>query len=80
MRCKCCDAIMTTVEMTRLRPNGEYEDLCSECGRIVFLDVENIFVEQREYAFGHLTEGILSCTNYEFKDGLGSDPSLDDIY
>ncbi len=70
-RCRSCDCILTTVEMTRKKPDDSYEDLCSSCGRLVFLDVEDLFVDDfSRYVLGEFTEnyyvhaGILDNTGY----------------
>lgn len=65
MRCKCCDALLTTREALRKKSDGSFEDLCSRCGLVVFLDLEDLFVEHREYAHGELTESILRAVGYE---------------
>lgn len=54
-RCKSCDAILTTNEMSRTKDDGTPEDLCGGCGYLVFLDVEDMFVAH-EYAQAHITE------------------------
>ena len=34
MRCKACDTIMTDYELTRVAPNGQYYDMCSDCVKV----------------------------------------------
>lgn len=65
MRCKCCDTMLTTRESLRKKTDGSFEDLCSRCGLVVFLDLEDLFVERREYAHGELTESILRAVGYD---------------
>ncbi len=56
-RCKSCDIILDTREMNRDKPDGSCEDLCRVCNRLVFLDVEDLFVDDfGRYAFGDITE------------------------
>jgi len=31
MRCKACNRALSTGELKRKNPNGEFEDMCSEC-------------------------------------------------
>lgn len=65
-RCKSCDCMMSDTELSRTKENGEPEDLCGECGRLVFLDLEDLFV-YREYQQGHITE-----SSVDWWDGTGN--------
>jgi hypothetical protein len=56
-RCKSCDNILSKSELSRYTDTGEPEDLCGGCGYIVFLDVNDLFMEYRDYQFGDVTEG-----------------------
>lgn len=56
-RCKSCNVILTPVELKRVNEvSGNPEDLCGWCSRIVYLDLNNIEIEERQYQFGDLTE------------------------
>lgn len=57
-RCKSCNHVLTSIELSRTKPDGLPEDLCGECGKIVFLDLEDL-LDYRSYAFGDLTESGL---------------------
>lgn len=66
-RCKSCDVVLTTDELKRYNDlTGEPEDLCTKCSKIVFLDVNDLFMEYREYQLGEITENPLAQTGYEF--------------
>ena len=65
-RCKSCDVILTQVELGRVNEiTGEPEDLCGSCGYITFLDVNDLFMEYRDYQFGEYTEGAESFLGME---------------
>jgi hypothetical protein len=56
-RCKSCNVILSPVELRRVNEiTDEPEDLCGWCSRIVFLDLNNIEIEERVYQFGDITE------------------------
>lgn len=55
-RCRACDAVLTQAELSRKSDNGDFEDLCGDCGYIVFLDVEDLFIEHHSYAHSDITE------------------------
>lgn len=62
-RCVCCGDVLTTFEMSRKKPDGEFEDMCGECRWFVFnADI----LSTREYAFEHLTEKLLENLPTDF--------------
>lgn len=66
-RCKSCDVILDTVELKRTNEyTGLPEDLCSSCSKVVFLDVNDLFMEYRDYQFGEITENALVQVGYKF--------------
>jgi hypothetical protein len=77
-RCKSCDVILGPVELKRTNEiTGEPEDLCTPCGQIVFMDVNDIYQEQHEYQFGQFTENPLSLAGYDFYSSLESKNNRD---
>jgi hypothetical protein len=59
-RCKSCDVILSSVELRRVNDiTGEFEDLCGGCGYIAFLDINDLFMEYRDYQFGEISSGLL---------------------
>lgn len=63
-RCKGCDVILTHKELSRFNESsGSPEDLCGNCGRIVFLDLNDIEIESKSYQFESLTENPIDYYN-----------------
>ena len=59
-RCKSCNVVLSSIELSRFNEiTGEPEDLCGSCGYIAFLDVNDLFMEYRDYQFGEITSGLL---------------------
>lgn len=70
-RCKSCDVVLNAAELARTNDlTKEPEDLCTVCGQIVFMDVNDIYQEHHEYQFGQLTENMLSLSGYDFYTSL----------
>lgn len=65
-RCICCDTILSSVEMSRKKSDGAYEDLCGDCSNLVEMDVDGIF-NFHEYAFGDLTTYPLPVSSNLFR-------------
>lgn len=61
-RCKSCDVILTANELSRSKDDGSPEDLCGDCGYIVFLDVEDLFVDHT-YAHISITDSVVEWYN-----------------
>jgi hypothetical protein len=41
MHCKCCDKIMSDVEMRRKNSFGVYEEMCTKCLTLSFIDIDD---------------------------------------
>jgi hypothetical protein len=59
-RCRSCDVVLSNGELLKTKEDGSPEDLCNICNHIVFLDVNDLFMEYREYQFGDITDGYES--------------------
>lgn len=55
-RCISCDNILTRTELSRRDSNGDFEDLCGNCSYLVFLDVEDLFIDHHTYAHSEISE------------------------
>jgi hypothetical protein len=65
-RCKSCNVILSPAELKRVNEiTNEPEDLCGSCGYIAFLDINDLFMEYRDYQFGEFTEGPESFLGME---------------
>jgi len=63
-RCKSCNVVLSGTELTKTKDDGSFEDLCNACNYIVFLDVNDLYIEHHEYQFGDITEGSIGIINY----------------
>lgn len=61
-RCKCCEAVLTTYDMSLTKEDGTFEDLCGQCRWFAYNDE---ILETRTYAFEDITERLV---DYTFKD------------
>lgn len=55
-RCKCCQAILTSFDLTLTQDDGSYEDLCGLCRWYAYNDE---YIEVKTYAFEDLTEHLV---------------------
>lgn len=68
-RCRCCDIVLFDYELRRSKEDGSPEDFCGPCLKVVRLDLEDL-LQDRDYAFGSITENVLSLAGYDFNADL----------
>ena len=55
-RCKCCEAILTSYDLTLKQDDGSFEDLCGTCRWYAYNDE---YLEIHTYSFENLTERLV---------------------